>query len=466
MISIFRGAKTVISLVWAWCCSLMSRHSWRYLFLTRVQSDVFHHYCFIRLLERTSRDDIQRIQRQQLKEVLLHAFNHVPYYRDILSRAHVCDGTLVDMEHFSDIPPLTKKIIRSQFDDLTSDDVNCRSSYVNYSGGSIGEPIRVIQDREYRAWEASNWYFMSLGGKNIGDIQINMWGSERDVLHGLGWRGRLDNYIYNRVVCNTFSFKSRDMREFIYRWNEVRPVSVWAYVDSMYEWARYISDHKLHIHSPRSIVVTAGTLYPFQREYIERVFKCPVLNQYGSREVGDIAAECSRREGLHVFEYSHYVEILDDRLQPVGEGEQGDVYVTSLINKSMPLIRYKIGDTALATHHSCSCGRGFSLIKQVTGRSSDHFKTSSSGMVHGEYFTHCMYGLSWVDRFRIEQISYDLIVIYLVSRDNENHDDDLKKVTTHIKIVMGWGCDVRYEYVENIQSTPSGKYRYTISHVT
>ena len=59
------------------------------------------------------------------------------------------------------------------------------------------------------------------------------------------------------------------------------------------------------------------------RSYVEEVFGCPVLNQYGSREVGVIACECMHKEGLHTFGMNNKIEILDSNLQPCAPGQMG-----------------------------------------------------------------------------------------------------------------------------------------------
>ena len=91
------------------------------------------------------------------------------------------------------------------------------------------------------------------------------------------------------------------------------------------------------------------------RADIEEAFGTKVYNFYGSREVSNLAGEC--KKGLmHTFDFWNYLEVLDDNNQPVKEGEEGKVVVTNLVNYSMPLIRYEIGDLALRGPAQCTCG--------------------------------------------------------------------------------------------------------------
>ena len=96
------------------------------------------------------------------------------------------------------------------------------------------------------------------------------------------------------------------------------------------------------------------------------------------------------------------VEILDEKFKHCMVGQMGEIYFTTLHNYSMPLIRYEIGDTAIVSEKKvCSCKRGWPLIRSVTGRTSNHFKTRDGGIVHGEYFTHLFYGKDEIRKFQV-----------------------------------------------------------------
>src|SRR2546423_8189267 len=105
-----------------------------------------------------------------------------------------------------------------------------------------------------------------------------------------------------------------------------------------------LADKKVTPHSPKSILVGAEKLHPFQRELIERVFGAPVFETYGSREFMLIGAECDRHDGLHLTAEQLLVEVLEDDGSPTPQGEEGNVVVTDLYNYGMPFIRYATGD--------------------------------------------------------------------------------------------------------------------------
>ena len=77
-------------------------------------------------------------------------------------------------------------------------------------------------------------------------------------------------------------------------------------------------------------MTSAGILYPKYKELIEDVFHCPVFNRYGSREVGDIACDCEKHEGLHLNIFNHYIEIIDEEGKNCEPGKMGEIVVTTL----------------------------------------------------------------------------------------------------------------------------------------
>lgn len=422
-------------------------------------SKVLNNLEYIRQLDSKSEEVILAEQEIKLKELLLHAYHHVPYYRVLLPKVGVIDSTGgVDLTNFSQIPLLTKDLIRKLGHHLFSDDHNSRKSYINTSGGSTGEPVKFLQDKKY--WDlngiAIKLYFHETLGKEMGEPEINLWGSERDIYHNsLGFKERIINYLYNRTFLNAFRVSKKDLLKFVDIINKTRPVSMWVYVESIDLLARFIKEQKLKVHAPKFIITTAGTLYPEIRKTVEEVFKCPVYNQYGSREVGAMAIECERQDGLHVFPYLQYLENIN-----------GEVVVTSLTNLSMPLIRYKIGDTAEFNETSkCECGRSTKVLKSITGRTISHFKTSAGEIVHGQYFIHQFYFLDWVKQFKVVQTEINHILCLIVKREKENQQD-LKNIESNIKLVMGDLCDVQFKYVDTIEPTESGKYLYTESKIS
>jgi phenylacetate-CoA ligase len=412
-----------------------------------------------------SPDKIKSYQDAKLSKLLLYAYHHVPYYREILADTYRARDGAVEGALFQKIPVLTKDIIRSRFDALVSTGVSPRSWYRNSSGGSSGEPVSFFQDKEYLAWNiAYKLFIKKIGGQSAGDPELRLWGSERDILEGKEKLSvRLRNWLYNRRELNTFSVSDEEYSRFIADWNSFSPEWVEAYVQSIYDFALFIESQKASVYSPRGIVTSAGTLYPDMKDKLQDLFKCPVFNRYGSREVGDMACSCKASDFLHLAEWAHYFEILDESLRPARPGEIGTVYVTLLTNFAMPLIRYKVGDAAVQGDGAiCSCGLKTRRIQKVIGREVHIFKTRVGRKIDGEYFTHLFYHKAWVKKFQVVQKTYDLILIKIVGDENSSEQREIEHA---IRVVMGNECQVQWEFVAAIQPLASGKFLYTVSEV-
>ena len=358
-----------------------------------------------------SLEQLEEYQNRQLEKLLQHASQHVPYYRKVLQECGVLKKGNIDLDKFSEIPFLTKSIIREHFEELKSDDLDRRGWFQNTSGGSTGEPVIFIQDKEYTNKSfAKALLAKKMAGKDLCEPEIDLWGSTRDLFRQAeGLRAKLDNFMLNKRLLNSFKMSQEDMREYIRQINTVRPKLVLAYAQSAYELGRFSLEQSLPIERVGAVMTTAGTLYPFMREIISKAFHAPVFNHYGSREVGGIATECEAHLGLHVHMETQLVEIIDDQGRPCKPGEEGEIVVTNLINYAMPLIRYRIGDRGIWAKEECTCGRGAPLLKTITGRITDMFLTKSGDKIDGRYFNTLIFFRSWIEKYQFIQEELELV---------------------------------------------------------
>lgn len=424
----------------------------------------------IQKIANKSAAEVNNIKRANLKILLFEAHKNVPFYKHALAGTGVINHKgEVDLDHFSKIPILTKDIIRKEYESLkyrNQAELEKRKYYVNTSGGSTGEPVKFIQDKQYKEGDIAATLFMFLlAGKDIGEKELKLWGSERDIFEGSETlQDRLKNKLYNRLLLNSFRMRVSDIEKYIIQWNAFKPKIVWTYIDSIYEFAKYVEHHSIKIHSPQAIIATAGTVYEWMKEYIQKVIGTKLLNQYGSREVGVIASECLNQNGLHVFEWKHHVEILDENGKNCETGQEGEIVVTSLENLSMPFIRFRIGDRGIWGDRDLKCGHPLRVLKKVTGRVTDHFVLKDGTLIHGEYFTHLFYFLPWIKKFQVVQKHYDLVEVSIV-KDGEENRNEIADIANKIQLVMGDACRVHFKYVDEIQPLKSGKYLFTVSEL-
>ena len=429
----------------------------------------------LRAWEKLDAARLKDLQSKRLGVLLHHAYTTTAYYRDLFDSLSLVQNGSIDIEEFSRVPFLTKEILRTRRNDL----IACVPRYVkthwDASGGSTGEPVRFLLDDEFTEWEhAVRLWFDGWAGRAIGDRTVSLWGSERELLRStVGAKRKLMNVLFNIRFLNAFRMTPEDMQRFVQVINTFKPVFIVAYAENIYELARYVEREGLTIHTPRSIMTSATTLYSHMRKTLERVFQCSLFDRYGSREFGGIACECNHHKGLHISALTHYVEIIRHDGTPAHPGEVGEIVITSLINYSMPLIRYRTGDMGIFAKEPCTCGRQLPLLKEVIGRSSDVFVTSEGGIVVPEYFIHfigVVLNTGWVLKYQaiqedINHVHIKIVPASLIGDPLTHYRPQLEALTQMVKRVMGQNCMATYEFLVNIPPSPSGKYRYTISMV-
>jgi phenylacetate-CoA ligase len=165
--------------------------------------------------------------------------------------------------------------------------------------------------------------------------------------------------------------------------------------------------------------------------------------------------------------FTHLIEVVDKRGEPCRPGEEGEVIVTSLINYSMPFIRYRIGDLAVVKNYLRDSKYNCELLESVTGRLGEVFRKKDGGVVSSAYFIHFLGVVNykkWLEKFQVIQLGFDEIAIRMVVSEKPSQED-LMRIETDIKRVMGDECKVTVEFLDDIPKLPSGKYPYTRSMI-
>jgi phenylacetate-CoA ligase len=413
-------------------------------------------------------EKVVQFQQEKLNSLILHAYRNVPYYRQVIENLHLIQNDEVDLSRFKEIPILTKDIIRHHPSDLVSRDYKSRKTYYNSTGGSTGEPVRLMQDKVYQKWGDANfyyWYKIMLGIDEISAKKVILWGSMRDLLQNkMDWKSRIANWSKNIIFLNGFRMTEHDLKYYIDVINSSEPILLRGYAGSLYELCYYASRKGLKLYSPRIIVSAADMLTPEMRSVIEKCFNTKVYDFYGSREINNLAGECSRGL-LHSFSFHNYVEILDQNNNPVNEGEEGRVILTNLHNYSMPLIRYDIGDMATLGPQKCPCGNILPTIKRINGRSVDHLIKEDGSLISPYAFIDEFRRYDWVKEFQVIQLEYKLVKILIVPQGIVP-EDEKRSLGDKVLRFLGGDCRVEWEFPAEIPRTAQGKCRYIRSEIT
>ena len=417
-------------------------------------------------LESNSVAQNAELQKRSLKNLLQHAYQTSPFYRRRFENAGLLETDLEGPSCLNVIPVLTRDEIRSNLDNIRSTKFAKRDLWPAATGGTTDTPVPLLRDPEsVRQKIAVQTEFDSWAGFLPGTKALYLWGARSDFSENPSWRWRLyDRYLMRRIWAPTSLFNPEVLKSYLETMNRFRPDIIYAYPTPLYLFCEYVRDQNLRCHQPLSAICTAQPLLAHQRAVIQDVLGCPVFEHYGSREFGMIAAECERHEGLHVNPLSCYLEFIPR----VGGDSSGlcELLVTDLLNFGAPLIRYKVNDCAVPETALCSCGRGFPLIKQVVGRSTDVFVLSNGDSVPGIALTNRVLrvcpGLKKVQI--IQRDLNDFTIRYVPGQGFTSSDLDLLRdnLSHFFTAAIIW----TFEEVADIARERSGKTRFCISYVS
>ncbi len=406
-------------------------------------------------------------QTRALGALLAHALARVPYYAERTSGLTPSAAESGPWAALAAFPVLEKRDLALHADSLTCE--MDRGSYWNLTGGSTGEPVQFLQDRVFQTGAlATTMLFFEWAGAPRGGKHVKLWGAPRDLGSGkVALRKRAADWMFNRTTLDAFDMSERTMRRYAEVISRSRPACLEGYADALYELAVRVRRLSLPMNPPGSIVSSAGTLLPHMREAIEGAFGASVFDRYGTREVGNVANECDRHEGLHVFGETTVVEIVDESGLAVKEGEEGEILVTNLLNYTMPLIRYRIGDRAVRGAELCSCGRPYPLLARVSGRSESCVRRRDGGVVLPEFFIHVIgveYNDGSIGKFQVIQEAVDRLTVVVVASEGAGaralaKEDEMR---ARIKQMVG-DCEVRFVLADRIEPTPTGKHMYVVN---
>jgi len=404
----------------------------------------------------------ETMAREALSSLLVHAREHVPYYRDL-------DLSDLRVDAF---PILTRQIIRTQFQRLSSDDLSGRQWKKGSTGGSTGEPVWFISDRDYMQWDkAADMYLLSAfcdisPGDYLRSRRVSVWHQRRRQTNGPLLPRMVAQFLGQTIVIEPYEILSEDkLSEYVRRMNRHKPDIIYAFAGTIYEIAKYARRKGTPMYRPRFIVTSVEMLYPAMRETLEEVFRCPVRNMYGAAEVGRVACTCSEGN-WHVLINHNHVEILNPDDTPTEPGQMGRIVVTSLHNHAMPFIRYDIGDLARVSTQGCSCGNPLPTLDDICGRVIHHFVRADGTLVFGGNFIAMFYEHEWMMKLHVLQEDVDRITIsYQQLPGSKIPEGAIEALTQTVQDVMGSDCHVAWNEVNVIPNSPIGKHLHCRSLV-
>ncbi|MEO8017815.1 MAG: phenylacetate--CoA ligase family protein [Pseudomonadota bacterium] len=406
---------------------------------------------------------LRELQMRKLREVIAHAYREVPYYTKLFDSLGLKPGDIQDDRDLQKLPVLTKDQVRLHMDDFIARSMKGTPMSIFKTGGSTGVPVEILKDPYVvelvsacglRAFRWTGW--------NIGEPVGMIWGNSPTTFTP---KEKALNLLINpEIYLDTMRLTDETMGEFVRLWKEKQPTLLRGHSHSIYIFASFCAKHSITSVRPTAIISSSMMLIASERRVIEQAFQCKVTDLYGCEEVGLIGSECEVHDGMHVDMESNLLELLDSNGDQVAPGEDGAVVVTNLINNSMPLIRYKMGDVASMRTTPCKCGRTLPLMNNISGRVADFLVRKDGSVVAGvSLVERTLTKFPGVAQMQIIQENLDLVVLRIAKDPNYNESTE-SALIEEFKSSVG-ASEVRIEFVDAIPQEKSGKFRFAISKV-
>ena len=403
---------------------------------------------------------IREFQEQKLKSLVKHAYENVPYYRQIFEKKGLTPSNIHTIADLQKIPVLTKDDVRRYSEILCAKNMRRFLPVPIETGGTTGKSLRIYGDMRQLDWHmAVVWRYRNWAGFKYGDKWIEM----RYRFSDLEQKTRLGVHYSvngNTLYMSSFHLGQKTLPDYVMLIKKFRPKALYGFPSMLFVLARYILSHNFKV-GIDAIFTSSETLFSWQRETIKKAFSCKVFDFYGSNESVISAAQCPEGN-YHVNCEVGILEVVDNEGSNVDNGHIGLVVATGLHHYAMPLIRYKLGDLVRLSENPCRCGRTLPIIESIEGRLDDIIITGDGKFVGrlDEAFHHS-YGIK---EAQIIQKEAGKMVVKIV-KDGTFSIRDVKILDEELKKRLGNSMMIDYDYVEDIPRTTMGKYKFVVSEV-
>jgi len=403
---------------------------------------------------------IDETRNKKLRRLVRYCYENVKYYREAFDQANVTPADIHSTADIYKLPFLTKKQLRGRLWDFLPKQIGpCR---ISRTSGSTGVPVCIFSDANSRMHNAAAIikYRKAVGIALFGSAIITPLKNEAEKTKKPAWtyfHGVHKTYYVNPYLESQehFDYASKLFKK-------KADAALIGITPAIIKLAYQINDGKVSGFRPKAIITSGQSLSDKNRDVIERVFSTKVTDVYACSEGGEVAWQCRASGFYHINEDNCIVEILKDD-KSVKSGEVGEVAITNLNRFAMPILRYKIGDLAIATDHQCICGRKLAMLERIVGRTGEDIICPDGKVLLWNQLKGFM-NISQVRQFQIVQNNDgDLTVKYVPAEDADIRDIS-KLIKSRFEPLVGNSVKFNIEEVTTINPTKSGKLKLVVSN--
>jgi phenylacetate-CoA ligase len=414
-------------------------------------------------------------QLAQVRSLLAHCKEHVPYYQDVLRQAHIEPADIQTLDDFRRVPILTRQVYQQQFPRFQARSLppgSCKT-HEDHTSGSSGVPIEIWQTnlvnlwwcvlclRDYR-WTnidprgalASIRVFASLKTARPEDLEGKTYPCWSNIFDPLLKTGPLH--------CLDVLQDPRRQLDWLL---QVQPDYLLCSPTVAAFLAGLLADRGQRVPGLRLVQVMSETLSDETRQRIETGFGVPVKNLYSCTEAGYLASPCPEQDALHVHAENVLLEVLNERDQPCRPGETGRVVLTTLHNFLTPFVRYDLMDWATVGPERCPCGRGLPVLGKILGRQHPLLRLPDGRQAPSRVLALRLMHLNISHQYQIVQRALDHLIIRVVP-NRRWLETTAAEMVRSVQECLGTAVRVDVEIVDRVPPSPAGKHRDVVIEVS
>ena len=322
-------------------------------------------------LETMSREEIEKLQVERLKETVSRCMNN-PIYKKRLEEAGVSADNITSVDDIRRIPFTTKDDLRNNYPFGLASAPLEECVRLHSSSGTTGNPTVILHTQndldEWANQVARNLWMVGL---RPNDVFQNSSGYGM-FTGGLGFQYGAERL--GMLTVPAAAGNSLRQIKFMKDFGTTAVHAVPSYVTRLYE---VMQEQGVDPRKDTKLKVLAIGAEPHseeQRQRIQNMLGVKAYNSFGMSEMcgPGVGFECKEQNGLHFWEDYYIVEIVDpETLEPVPDGEIGELILTSIKREAMPLLRYRTRDLTRVLGRGCPCGRNHVRLDRMKGRSDD-----------------------------------------------------------------------------------------------
>ena len=322
-------------------------------------------------IERLSTKELEEIQERRLKALVNTVYEYSPFYRRRFKEADVHPSDIRTLDDLSKLPFTKKQDLRDTYPFGMFTVPLSQVVRFHASSGTTGKPTVV----GYTAGDIRNWV------ESLCRALVSCGVSSEDIMqiaygYGLFTGGLGFHYAAERLGATVLPISAGNTARQVELMKDLGTTVIACTPSYMLYLSEYAAEMGVDIANDTNLRAGIFGAEPWSEETrrrIENKTGITAYDVYGTSELsGPLFTECTERQGIHVWADMFLIEIIDPETgEQVGEGEKGELVVTTLTKEALPLIRWRTGDITYMERDKCACGRTHPRIMRILGRADD-----------------------------------------------------------------------------------------------